>query len=270
MQTKQDKPQNAAEVVKFFDWAFKNGQKMAAELDYVPDARRAWSSSSPTPGRRSSRTARANRSCELIRRNPTLSSRTRISSSSSRRKTRGPRAVRRGLFFGRVYHVDHFGRTARPRSLLSLAGAQAHAAARAARRGAVAGLAVRAHDDVLRAVRAADAGRHHRRADVDGDSGVPEVRVRILRHRRLGSGEAQFRRACPDLRNARHLGDRAADRRAGELRHRVVPHRDVSGLSEAAAGHRGRVAGGDSVDHLRHVGALRFRAGVRRLRPADC
>jgi len=36
MQIKQDKPQNAAEVVKFFDWAFKNGQKMAAELDYVP------------------------------------------------------------------------------------------------------------------------------------------------------------------------------------------------------------------------------------------
>ena len=38
---KQDKPQNAAEVLKFFDWAFKNGQKMAAELDYVPlpDAR---------------------------------------------------------------------------------------------------------------------------------------------------------------------------------------------------------------------------------------
>ena len=32
---KQDKPQNAAEVLKFFDWAFKNGQKMALELDYV-------------------------------------------------------------------------------------------------------------------------------------------------------------------------------------------------------------------------------------------
>jgi phosphate transport system substrate-binding protein len=36
MQTKQDKPQNAAEVLKFFDWAFKNGQAMASELDYVP------------------------------------------------------------------------------------------------------------------------------------------------------------------------------------------------------------------------------------------
>jgi phosphate transport system substrate-binding protein len=36
MHTKQDKPQNATEVVKFFDWAYKNGQKMAEELDYVP------------------------------------------------------------------------------------------------------------------------------------------------------------------------------------------------------------------------------------------
>jgi phosphate transport system substrate-binding protein len=31
----QDKAQ-AAEVLKFFDWAFSNGQKMAADLDYVP------------------------------------------------------------------------------------------------------------------------------------------------------------------------------------------------------------------------------------------
>ena len=35
LHTKQDKPQNAVEVLKFFDWAFKNGQKMADELDYV-------------------------------------------------------------------------------------------------------------------------------------------------------------------------------------------------------------------------------------------
>jgi phosphate transport system substrate-binding protein len=33
---RQDKPQNAAEVLKFFDWSFRNGQKMAEELDYVP------------------------------------------------------------------------------------------------------------------------------------------------------------------------------------------------------------------------------------------
>jgi len=33
---KQEKPEAGREVLKFFDWAFRNGQKMAAELDYVP------------------------------------------------------------------------------------------------------------------------------------------------------------------------------------------------------------------------------------------
>jgi phosphate transport system substrate-binding protein len=32
----QDKPATGAEVLKFFDWALKNGQQMAMELDYVP------------------------------------------------------------------------------------------------------------------------------------------------------------------------------------------------------------------------------------------
>jgi len=36
MHVSQDKPQNASEVLKFFDWAFHSGQKMADELDYVP------------------------------------------------------------------------------------------------------------------------------------------------------------------------------------------------------------------------------------------
>ncbi len=36
MHTKQDKPANAVEVLKFFDWAYRNGKAMAAELDYVP------------------------------------------------------------------------------------------------------------------------------------------------------------------------------------------------------------------------------------------
>ncbi len=36
LHVKQDNPQNGAEVLKFFDWSFKNGQKMAEELDYVP------------------------------------------------------------------------------------------------------------------------------------------------------------------------------------------------------------------------------------------
>ncbi len=36
MHTKQDKPVNATEVLKFFSWAYKNGDKTAADLDYVP------------------------------------------------------------------------------------------------------------------------------------------------------------------------------------------------------------------------------------------
>jgi len=32
----QDKPANAAAVLKFFDWAYKSGDKTAADLDYVP------------------------------------------------------------------------------------------------------------------------------------------------------------------------------------------------------------------------------------------
>lgn len=36
MHTKQDKPASATEVLKFFSWAYKNGDKIAADLDYVP------------------------------------------------------------------------------------------------------------------------------------------------------------------------------------------------------------------------------------------
>jgi phosphate transport system substrate-binding protein len=32
----QDKPAQAAEVLKFFQWSFENGKQMAADLDYVP------------------------------------------------------------------------------------------------------------------------------------------------------------------------------------------------------------------------------------------
>jgi len=39
----QDKPANAANALKFFDWAYSNGDKMAAELEYVtlPDSLKA-------------------------------------------------------------------------------------------------------------------------------------------------------------------------------------------------------------------------------------
>ena len=36
MHVRQEKPQNAVEVLKFFDWSFRHGQKLAEELDYVP------------------------------------------------------------------------------------------------------------------------------------------------------------------------------------------------------------------------------------------
>jgi phosphate transport system substrate-binding protein len=36
MYNKQDKPANASEALKFFNWAYANGGKAAADLDYVP------------------------------------------------------------------------------------------------------------------------------------------------------------------------------------------------------------------------------------------
>jgi len=36
MHKSQDKAENAKEVLKFFEWAYKNGDQMAATLDYVP------------------------------------------------------------------------------------------------------------------------------------------------------------------------------------------------------------------------------------------
>jgi phosphate transport system substrate-binding protein len=36
MHAKQDKPANGTEVLKFFNWAYSNGAKTAADLDYVP------------------------------------------------------------------------------------------------------------------------------------------------------------------------------------------------------------------------------------------
>jgi phosphate transport system substrate-binding protein len=36
MHTRQEKPQQAAAALRFFDWAYKNGDQVALELDYVP------------------------------------------------------------------------------------------------------------------------------------------------------------------------------------------------------------------------------------------
>ena len=36
MSLKQAKSENATETFKFFTWAFRSGDKIAADLDYVP------------------------------------------------------------------------------------------------------------------------------------------------------------------------------------------------------------------------------------------
>ena len=36
MQKTQDKPAQATASLKFFEWAYKNGDKVADDLDYVP------------------------------------------------------------------------------------------------------------------------------------------------------------------------------------------------------------------------------------------
>jgi len=58
MYKSQDKPAQAAAALKFFDWAYVNGDKMAADLDYVPMpdsvkaiVRRLWSDVKDTSGK---------------------------------------------------------------------------------------------------------------------------------------------------------------------------------------------------------------------------
>ena len=58
MHVKQDKPANATEAFKFFAWAFKNGDKMASDLDYVPmpsnvigSIEKAWGQVTDTAGK---------------------------------------------------------------------------------------------------------------------------------------------------------------------------------------------------------------------------
>jgi phosphate transport system substrate-binding protein len=58
MQLKQEKPASATEVFKFFSWAYKNGDKSAAALDYVPmpdnvigSIEKAWSKVTDVSGK---------------------------------------------------------------------------------------------------------------------------------------------------------------------------------------------------------------------------
>ena len=103
------------------------------------------------------------------------------------------------------------------------------------------------------------AGRHHRLAVHRRGAGDPRVRPRLPVVHRLGPGAGQVRRPGDDLRHADDLVHRAADRGAGELRHRDLPDRAVAGVAEAPAGRGHRAAGRRAVHRLRHVGP----AGVR-------
>lgn len=54
----QDKPESASAVLKFFDWSFKNGDKVADDLDYVPmpavvkdTIRKSWAQIKDASGR---------------------------------------------------------------------------------------------------------------------------------------------------------------------------------------------------------------------------
>ena len=58
MHAKQDKPAQATQTLKFFDWAYASGDKMADDLDYVPmpDSvkaviRRSWSKITDASGK---------------------------------------------------------------------------------------------------------------------------------------------------------------------------------------------------------------------------
>ena len=58
MHLKQDNPANATEAFKFFNWAFKDGDKTAAELDYIPmpdsvvtTIQKAWSQVTDASGK---------------------------------------------------------------------------------------------------------------------------------------------------------------------------------------------------------------------------
>ena len=159
MHTKQDKPQNAAEVLKFFDWAFKNGQKMADELDYVPLPETRGRSRSPTPGRRRSRTRPAR---------PSGTDRA-LAVGVARRFAIAAHAGRATLARGRRVHLEDAIMAAIasrchcpcpmtvPRERATQSATRRRRSARPPARWQ--DCAVRAHDAVLRAVRARAAAR---------------------------------------------------------------------------------------------------------------
>ncbi len=99
-------------------------------------------------------------------------------------------------------------------------------------------------------------------------AGDPRLRPVVPVDQRMGSGPEPLRRPGDDLRHADDVVHRAADRGAGQLRHRALPHRAVAALAQAPARHRDRAARGGALDRLRHVGPARLQPDPVALRPA--
>ena len=239
MHKAQDKPANAANVLKFFDWAYANGDKMADDLDYVPLPALGEGRWCASPGARS-RTRRASRS-------PASKRRGAVRPSAAQRYPERPWPLHfpPAPYDGRkTWRV----RRARPR----------RPAARRAAPWADALFAALAHGAAL-----ADAGAARRHPRLAASSAR---RRRSANSASASSGRSdwdpvqdQLRRPGDDLRHADDVAHRAADRRAGELRHRAVPHRAVAALAQAPARHRDRAARRGALDRLRHVGPARVR-----------
>ena len=99
---------------------------------------------------------------------------------------------------------------------------------RASRRGALADRAFHGADAFFALLVLLVLVRRHRRAGRRRGAGAASIRLRFPRHRRLEPGHREIRRAGADLRHARHLGDRDADRHSGRVRGRAVHHRDCA------------------------------------------
>jgi hypothetical protein len=209
MHKTQDKPVNATEALKFFDWAYVNGDKMADDLDYVPlpDSvkdlvRKQWAEQiKDAPARPWPSSDRPGR-CGL---------RARIA-PYSRGGGPWPLHCPPPLLAAPSLARAHPHRAAVPAAAASRPGPTAvsclaHGAAwltLALLVGIIVSLVVGAWP-AIREVR----------------PGLPVVD-------RLGSGAGEVRRPGDDLRHADDVVHRAADRRAGELRHRAVPDRAVA------------------------------------------
>ena len=100
--------------------------------------------------------------------------------------------------------------------------------------------------------------RRHRLTDRRLAAGVQGFRLRLPDERALESGYREVRRACADLRHARDLVHRHADRGPDRTDDRLLPHRIVPAMAAAADRHRHRTARRHPQHHLRDLGAFRF------------